>query len=58
MAVKSPGTHTGLPGDVVEARGRAVPGEGVFSSIKNKVAIALSVCARLTGSGFWTFGSH
>jgi hypothetical protein len=49
VAVERAGANAGLIGDVVEARGGAVASEDLFRDLKDALAVALGIGARLAG---------
>jgi hypothetical protein len=49
VAVERAGAKSGLIGDIVEARGGAVASEDLFRDLKDALAVALGIDARLPG---------
>ena len=60
VAIEGAGTDGGLAGDVVEAGGGAMLGEGLLGDFKNALAVAQGVGAGLAGlgGGFCEFSRH
>ncbi len=58
VAVERARADAGLAGDIVEARGGAVAGEDLLGNLKDALAVALGIGARLAGGWRWFLFRH